>query len=712
MDVICEIINDSKFLYDTKYMHYEESKISNIKNNTKKIDKKNLILLLEKIKEDEIIVLFNGFCISDDIELVKILKEKISDKIDYNAIYIMTVYFGSVSVFKLLFDKDKIKNPEQFLIDLCINPNNEIFRFVVEFYNIDINKNVLIKEDDDLEEYNYFSEIMINCYEKNSNEIIKIIDFLFSRGINDEYLLKGWSFVDTFNIFIFICEKYVEKNGKEKFKKLLENKDKKSNNILENCCKNGVSWLNFLEEQYDIKFDNINKLFIPELKKKSYCDEVVKWLENRNIKIKLELNIEKMIEKFDTLSSGSGDLVERYKHFLQMEKLDEDIKKTIDNIRNEKFELKEESDELELIKRIITVVSNFEEKKKKFGEIKEKIDNKKKIFREKEKEEEKLHNYEITEEHKKELEKIFSEIKTLKDIVELEKIKDKDKFIRNIKFKRLIKIIPELKEFLQMVGLENIKREIFTHICYFVNRNEINKELMNIAIFGSPGSGKTMLGQIISKIYLNLGFLQNDKIIFAKKNDFEGKYIGHSIPKTEKIIQSALGGVLFIDEVYSLSSGNNRDSFSKECIDTINRNLTEHQGEFLCIIAGYKNEVEKCFFDINKGLSRRFPIRYTINDYSDKELKEIFLQKKGEYEIACSEGFLDIFFKENKNSFKFNGSDMEILMQFAKFCASERTMGNIKNDYLITKEDIERAYLNFTKNREINKNEEYLTMFL
>ena len=119
--------------------------------------------------------------------------------------------------------------------------------------------------------------------------------------------------------------------------------------------------------------------------------------------------------------------------------------------------------------------------------------------------------------------------------------------------------------------------------------------------------------------------LENDNFITATRSDLVAKYLGQTADKTQKVIDSALGGVLFIDEAYSLGNQEQRDSFSKECIDTINENLTEKKTDFICIIAGYKDEIESCFFSYNSGLERRFPVRFTIEEYKPEELYLIFI---------------------------------------------------------------------------------------
>jgi len=279
----------------------------------------------------------------------------------------------------------------------------------------------------------------------------------------------------------------------------------------------------------------------------------------------------------------------------------------------------------------------------------------------------------ITEETKQELLKVFSSLNSIEDIIKLETIKDK--FNCSIKFRKLIKLIPSLIKLNNMVGLDKIKKQIFEHICYFIQDLQTKNEIMNVVISGGPGVGKSELGKIIGEIYLALGFLKNNKFVVAKRSDFIGKYLGHTAAKTQEVINNAIGGVLFIDEVYSLGEKEQRDSFSKECIDTINQNLIEHKGELLCIIAGYEKNIQECFFNYNQGLDRRFPIRYNIEGYTSSELREIFKRKLNDWKLDDPDKTASIdFFEKNKSNFPYFGGDIEILIQNAKFIASERLM--------------------------------------
>ena len=170
------------------------------------------------------------------------------------------------------------------------------------------------------------------------------------------------------------------------------------------------------------------------------------------------------------------------------------------------------------------------------------------------------------------------------------------------------------------------------------------------------------------------------------------------------MIRRCNGGVMFIDEVYSLGSRELRDSFSKEAIDTLNEHLTEMKGNFICIVAGYKEEVSNCFFSYNKGLESRFPIRFEIEGYDYKELFLIFKQKIDNIKWTLEEGITDIFFKDKIKYFKYFGRDIENLITQIKRSHSRRvfTLKNIEKT-IITKEDLANGlevFLSFNKKEE------------
>lgn len=290
-------------------------------------------------------------------------------------------------------------------------------------------------------------------------------------------------------------------------------------------------------------------------------------------------------------------------------------------------------------------------------------------------------------------------IKSIKDVINLE---SKWRSIRhNNVLQRLYNIIPPLKKLNDMIGLDSVKKNIFKKIIYYV-RNPTNEDYLHTIISGPPGVGKTELSKIYADIFVKLGILKNDKFIEVKRDDLVGKYLGQTAPKTRELLDNAMGGVVFIDEAYSLGNEEKRDSFSKEAIDMINQYLSEKKNEFMMIVAGYDEELDKCFFAYNPGLKRRFSSYYKIETYSPKELVAIFKIKikNTKYNLKINEDKLDIFFKDKYDEFKYFGGDIEKIISEIKYTQSFRTFNeNIDSDDIIYK-DLDDAYSSFKANRK------------
>ena len=179
----------------------------------------------------------------------------------------------------------------------------------------------------------------------------------------------------------------------------------------------------------------------------------------------------------------------------------------------------------------------------------------------------------------------------------------------------------------KMIGMDSVKKSIIDMILYYIQGFENkNQEMLHTVIEGPPGVGKTELGKILASIYANLGVTKSNKFKVVRRSDLVGEYLGQTAKKTQEAIDEADGGVLFIDEAYALGNTEKRDSYAKECIDTINQNLSENK-QFVCIIAGYPDELDRCFFSWNRGLQRRFPFRYRIDGYTSLEMRDIFVKK-------------------------------------------------------------------------------------
>lgn len=310
-------------------------------------------------------------------------------------------------------------------------------------------------------------------------------------------------------------------------------------------------------------------------------------------------------------------------------------------------------------------------------------------------------------------------VKNISQLIELGKTYHckKNKIYKNVNLRVLYDLIEPLSELQLMIGLDEVKNKIVDQLLYFLQGyhnngkkcglcydclNEMTcmknqSDMLHTIITGKPGVGKTEFAKCIGKIYMKLGILSTDKFKTYTRADLVGEYLGHTAVRTQKCIDECKGGVMFIDEVYSLGNDELRDSFSKECIDTLNLNLSERR-DFLCIIAGYKDAIENCFLKYNEGLNRRFTFRYDIPPYKANELKKIFelKVKKGGFTVYYnaekendSENIkIGELFKKNEKKFPNCGGDMETLFLKCKIVHSRTISVDSESKYILTYNDI------------------------
>lgn len=192
-----------------------------------------------------------------------------------------------------------------------------------------------------------------------------------------------------------------------------------------------------------------------------------------------------------------------------------------------------------------------------------------------------------------------------------------------------------------LVGLDAIKQSL-KQIYAIQKVNEQRQsfklkpstQVYHMLFTGNPGTGKTTVARKLAKIFYDMNILSKGHFIEVDRSELVGEYIGQTAQKTRSVIKKALGGVLFIDEAYSLARGGEKD-FGKEAIDTIVKLMEDYSKDFILILAGYPREMEY-FLSLNPGLESRFPFQFHFPDYSVDELVQIakgFL-KENEYMIT------------------------------------------------------------------------------
>ncbi|HMN47529.1 MAG TPA: AAA family ATPase [Ignavibacteriaceae bacterium] len=188
-----------------------------------------------------------------------------------------------------------------------------------------------------------------------------------------------------------------------------------------------------------------------------------------------------------------------------------------------------------------------------------------------------------------------------------------------------------LEELNGYVGLKNLKHslsEFITYINFVQERKkqgiDVKENLTAHCIFlGNPGTGKTSIARILGRFFKSVGLLENGHVVEVDRSTLVGEYIGETAQKTEKVIKQALGGILFIDEAYTLKRDTNGNDFGQEAIDIILKRMEDFNGKFFVIAAGYP-ELMQNFLNSNPGLKSRFTHLFLFDDFSANELVEIY----------------------------------------------------------------------------------------
>lgn len=198
-----------------------------------------------------------------------------------------------------------------------------------------------------------------------------------------------------------------------------------------------------------------------------------------------------------------------------------------------------------------------------------------------------------------------------------------------------------LDELNALVGLEKVKSKVQDLIVYqkvqkLRRENNLHsaKNTLHLAFMGNPGTGKTTVARIVGRIYKRIGLLSKGHFVEVSRTDLIAGYQGQTALKVKKVIEQAKGGVLFIDEAYSITENDHSDSYGRECLTELTKALEDYREDLVVIVAGYTEPMNK-FFESNPGLKSRFNTFIEFDDYSSDELDKILISmcKNNDYAL-------------------------------------------------------------------------------
>lgn len=199
-----------------------------------------------------------------------------------------------------------------------------------------------------------------------------------------------------------------------------------------------------------------------------------------------------------------------------------------------------------------------------------------------------------------------------------------------------------MNELNQLVGLPKVKEEVRRLVIYQkiqAKRKEsglkVPKRTLHMAFMGNPGTGKTTVARIVGRMYYQLGLLSKGHFTEVSRTDLIAGYQGQTALKVKNVIEKAKGGVLFIDEAYSITENDNTDSYGRECLTELTKALEDSRDDLIVIVAGYTEQMNH-FFESNPGLRSRFNYFINFENYSSTELIDILetLARKDDYQLS------------------------------------------------------------------------------
>jgi len=207
----------------------------------------------------------------------------------------------------------------------------------------------------------------------------------------------------------------------------------------------------------------------------------------------------------------------------------------------------------------------------------------------------------------------------------------------------LNEVLNELDDFIGMRSVKNMMRRLAVQSMFMKQRSasgigRVQQMAMNFVLTGNPGTGKTSLARMMGEMLQSMEILPTSNVIECSRASLVGKYMGETPKIVNKMCDKAMGGILFIDEAYTI--GGDNDPYGNEAIETLMKRMEDDRGKFVVIVAGYKDKMD-CFLEINSGLASRFTHRMHIDDYNEDELLAIFkkMAEKEQYMLAPAAEF-------------------------------------------------------------------------